>query len=147
MASTNATQDFPDLDENTNQTGGKKGKPFINQLYPNDSLTVCDGFINEVRRHTKDDRTMYFVSVGLFQGSVQDGDDYKGDITNCDVLAGPTLEKWLATMAGVEDPLKGIRLRMEFRNLKFLPKLHEGKAYVDSRGILETVQIGRLIKH
>lgn len=145
--SDNAAQDFPDFDQNANQAGTQKAKPFINQLYPNDSLTVCNGFINEVRAHTKGDRTMYFVSVGLFQGSIQEGDDYKGDITNCDVLAGSTLEKWLAGLAGIENPLKGIRMRMEFRNLKFLPKLHDGKAYVDSRGILETVQFGHLAKN
>lgn len=148
MTDSSTAQDFPNFDENTNKTVTTKGnRNFINHLYPNDSLTVCDGFINEVRPHAKGDRTMYFVNVGLFQGSVQDGDNYKGDIVNCAVLAGATLGKWLSGLAGVEDPLKGVRLRMEFRNLKFLPKLHEGKAYVDSRGILETVQIGRLVKN
>ena len=139
-------QDFPDL-PNTEKTEANKNKVFINQLYPNDSLTVSDGFINEVRTHTKDSRTMYFVSVGIFQGSILEGAEYKGDITNFDVLAGPTLEKWLSNMVGSENPLKGVRLTMEFRNLKFLPKLHDGKAYVDSRGILETIKIGKLIKN
>ena len=40
---------------------------------------------------------------------------------------------------------KGIGLFMKFHNLKFLPKLHDRKTYVDSRGILEKVEFGLLI--
>lgn len=139
--------DFPEMDEPANpSTGTKKDRPFVNQLFPNDSITECNGFINEVRSHEKEGRVMYFVSVGLFQGSQQEGDGYKGILTNCDLLAGPTLEKWLATIANTKDPLKGIRFKFEIRNLMFKPKLYEGKAVLDSRGILETVQIGRLIR-
>jgi hypothetical protein len=138
--------DFPELPD-SNQTSSKKGSgSFINQLKPNDSLTVANGFINGVRKHVKGDRTLYFVSVGIFQGSTLVGDDYKGNITNFDVLAGSTLERWMSSLADVENPLKGVRFRLEFRNLKFIPRIHEGKAFVDSFGILETVQVGYLIK-
>jgi len=147
MTNTNNAQDFPDFDNTNNESDKVKGKrPFINQLFQTDSLTVANGFINGIRSHVKGDRTLYFVSVGLLQGSVQDGDNYKGDITNCDVLAGSTLDKWLSGLVDIDNPLKGIRVSMEIRNLKFLPKLHDGKAYVDTRGILETVKFGYISK-
>ena len=40
---------------------------------------------------------------------------------------------------------KGIGLFMKFHNLEFLPKLHDRKTYVDSRGILEKVEFSFLI--
>ena len=67
----------------------KNRKEFQNTLFPNDSVTMCSGFINELRFHQKSpaDEGMYFVRVGLIQGSKQnDKQDLVEDITNCDLL-------------------------------------------------------------
>lgn len=74
-------------------------KGFKNPLFPNDSVTTCSGFINEIRSHQKGDDVLYFVRVGLIQGSRKnDHDDWQGDITNCDLLVGSTLRKWAESM-------------------------------------------------
>ena len=50
--------DFPGIDDapfgDQNETGAeKKRKDFQNTLFPNDSVTMCSGFINELRFHQK----------------------------------------------------------------------------------------------
>lgn len=128
--------DFPSFEDK---------KPFLNTLFVNDSLTTCDGFVNGIREYVKNDKVMYFFSVGLIIGSVQnETGDYKGEIINCDLLAGATLQKWSAAFANNAEILKGVRFTLEIRNLKFIPKIHDNKSFMDSKGILETIKVGKL---
>ena len=139
--------DFPEVGENPLAEQPKRDdrKGFKNPLFPNDSVTTCSGFINEIRSHQKGDDVLYFVRVGLIQGSRKnDHDDWQGDITNCDLLVGSTLRKWAESMKKFKDPFAGIRVGFVIRNLKFTPGLYEGKPVLDSRGVLETISIGHL---
>ena len=142
--------DFPGIDDapfgDQNETGAeKKRKDFQNTLFPNDSVTMCSGFINELRFHQKSptDEGMYFARVGLIQGSKQnDKQDWVGDITNCDLLIGSTLKSWAKGMYPCKKNLEGIRFQFTIRNLKFMPDLYEGKPVLKSRGVLEVLTVG-----
>lgn len=132
------------------QMGGQQQKKearrgFNNPVFPNDSLTTCSGFINEVRSHIKNDDTLYFVRVGLIQGSRKnERDEWEGDFTNCDLLVGPTLKKWAEQMMQFKELFTGIRVNFVIRNLKFTPGIYEGKPVLNSRGILEVIEIGHI---
>ncbi|WP_018694197.1 hypothetical protein [Algicola sagamiensis] len=143
--------DFPDFNEQENPQSStenkKEKKHFINQLQYSDSLLQCEGFINGINEAKKDGRSLFFAKVGLIQGRIPDGDDrYKFRITNCDLLIGKTLEKWAAEFLAHADLLNGLVMRFEIRNLTFEPVLHDGKAYLNNKGVLETVQFGSLKK-
>lgn len=87
----------------------------------------------------------YFVRVGLIQGSRKnEQDEWEGDITNCDLLVGATLRKWAEAMMSFKDHLAGVRMSFTIRNLKFSAGLYEGKAVLNSRGVLESITIGHL---
>ncbi len=145
-------QEFPVLDEEQGTQGSDVGngqhdgpKPYLNRVFPNDAITRCDGFINDLKSHTKDDETFFFVRVGLIQGSTLSNDQkWRGDITNCDLLVGSTLKKWAEKMGSVGDALEGIRVNFTIKNLKYIPELYEGNPVLRSRGILEKVSFGRL---
>ena len=145
--------DFPgvgDVPFNDDETVGaekKNRKGFQNTLFLNDSVTMCSGFINELRFHQKSpaDEGMYFVRVGLIQGSKQnDKQDWVGDITNCDLLIGSTLKSWAKAMYPCKKNLEGIRFQFTIRNLKFMPDLYEGKPVLKSRGVLEVLTVGHV---
>jgi len=138
---------LPDLNDYQSQNSDHKSnhKGFQNTVFPNDSVTTCSGFINEIRSHQKGDEMLYFVRAGLIQGSRKnDRGDWEGDITNCDLLVGSTLKKWAGVMMQFKDPFAGIRVTFVIRNLKFMPGLHEGKPVLNSRGVLEVINIGHL---
>ena len=141
--------DFPEVgepsqsDENQSKKTDRKG--FQNPLYPNDSVTTCSGFLNEIRSHEKDGDTLYFVRVGLIQGSRRNGSgDWEGDITNCDLLVGSTLKKWARAMKPLKEPYAGIRMTFTIRNLKFSLGEYDDKPVINSRGVLETITFGHL---
>jgi len=139
--------DFPEVNGGSlaGDTPKSDRKTFQNTVYPNDSVTTCSGFINEIRAHDKGDDVLYFVRAGLIQGSRQkESGDWEGDITNCDLLVGSTLKKWAESMLQYDAPFVGIRVRFVVRNLKFTPGLYEGKPVLNSRGILETITLGQL---
>lgn len=145
--------DFPGIsdtslkDEDSIGSEKKNRKGFQNQLFLNDSVTMCSGFINELRFHQKDpdDEGLYFVRVGLIQGSkLNDKQDWVGDITNCDLLIGSTLKAWAKAMHPCKKNLEGIRFQFTVRNLKFIPELYEGKAVLKSRGVLEVISVGHV---
>lgn len=142
--------DFPEVGGDSRSPGSGQAqksdkKGFQNTLYPNDSVTTCSGFINEIRSHEKNGDTLYFVRAGLIQGSRKnEKDEWEGDITNCDLLIGSTLKKWAESMKQLNNPFGGIRVSFVIRNLKFVPAIFEGKPVLNSRGILEAVSIGHL---
>ena len=142
--------DFPELqgqEKTTSQPAQEKGsrKGYQNEIYSNDSLTTCDGFMNEVKSHVKGDETLYFARVGLLMGSKKnEQDEWVGDIVNCDLLVGSTLRKWAEYTAPIEKPFRGVRMKFKIRNLKFTAGIHEGKPVLNSRGVLETVTFGHL---
>lgn len=141
--------DFPEVGGEINsqedREEGKKQNSFINQLFPNDSVTKCDGFINEIRSHNTDEDTLYFLRVGLIQGSERSEDgSWRGQITNCDLLAGKTVKKWISSIMDVKSSMNGVRVQFHIRNLKFSPGIHEGKPVMNSKGVLEKVVIGQL---
>jgi hypothetical protein len=123
-----------------------KKKSFQNEVFANDSIMTCSGFISDIQSYQKtpSSEPMYFVRVGLIQGSKLVNGEWVGDITNCDLLAGVTLTKWAAKMAQLKNPLVGIRCRFVVKNLKFVPELYEGKPVLKSRGILEQVSFGHI---
>lgn len=121
-------------------------KGYQNEVYANDSITHCGGFISDIRMYQQpgSSEPMYFVRVGLIQGSKKQGDEWVGDITNCDLLAGVTLKKWAAAFADTKNPFAGLRCRFVVKNLKFVPELYEGKPVLKSRGTLEQVTFGHI---
>ena len=142
-------EDFPEvgghsqMGEPQQKKDDRKG--FQNPLFPNDSVTTCSGFINEIRSHVKDSDTLFFVRAGLIQGSRRnERGEWEGDITNCDLLVGSTLKKWAEAMKQLKDPFAGIRVGFVIRNLKFIPAIYEGKPVLNSRGVLEAITIGHL---
>lgn len=137
----------PQAQSSPTQSGGREQdkKGFVNAVYANDSITDCSGFINDIRSHSKDGETYYFVRAGLIQGSKRnERGDWEGDITNCDLLVGSTLKKWAESMLKITDPMTGIRLRFAVKNLKFTPDIYEGKPVLRSRGVLETITVGHI---
>lgn len=147
--------DFPDVAEEYFSGGGAgvavpdseqkdKRRGYKNEIFANDSLTICSGFVSAVKPHVKGEDTLYFARVGLIQGSKQEEGAWVGDITNCDLLVGSTLKKWAEEVAGVEDLFKGVRMTFRIRNLKFTAGIYEGKPVLNSRGILEMVTFGHL---
>ena len=142
-----AQNDFPEVGSQPEADSAKKDdrKGFQNALFPNDSVTTCSGFINEIRSHVKDGDTLFFLRVGLIQGSRKNGNDnWEGDITNCDLLVGSTLKKWAEKMESSKDAFIGLRVSFVIRNLKFAAGIHDGKPILNSRGILEVITIGHL---
>lgn len=119
-------------------------KPFSNQLYPNDSLTVGLGFINDVSEYLAPGAAepMYFFRVGMMQGSVQSEAGWVGDISNYDLIAGATLRKFAKSLKNHPDLMKGVRVTMEVRNLKSFAEIYEGAAVLRTRGVLESMKIG-----
>lgn len=141
----NEHEGFPDVGGDPQDAQKKDRKGFQNALYPSDSLTQCSGFINEIKEVTKGDKTMYFARVGLIVGSEKnENDEYQGNIVNADLYVGSTLQKWAETLSKVTEPLKGIRLRVEIRNLAYTAGIHNDKPVLNSRGILETVKFGHI---
>lgn len=133
-------------EQSQNQERPTRKRGFNNPLYPNDSVTTCNGFINDIRTHEKEGRTMYFMRVGMITGSKlkEDSSGYIGDITNCDLLVGDTLKKWVQGLLRSNDSYDGVIMRFTIRNLKFTPDIYEGKPVLKSRGVLEAVSIGHL---
>lgn len=129
---------------NAGNASRKKG--YQNELYANDSVTTCSGFISDIKAYQPagSAEPMFFVRVGLIQGSKQQGTEWVGDITNCDLIAGSTLKKWAASFSQAKNPFAGIRCRFVVRNLKFVPELYEGKPVLKSRGVLEQVTFGHI---
>lgn len=142
--------EFPEVGSEPGANSGATGdaadkRGYQNTIFPNDSVTHCSGFINEIRSHVSGEKTHYFVRVGIIQGSSQGEEGrWEGDITNCDLLVGSTLRKWVESMIGVQNPMKGVRLRFVIRNLRFIPGIHEGKPVLNNRGILETISVGHI---
>ena len=136
--------DFPDVNGKPVETKTKRG--YQNEIYANDSITYCDGFINEVKSHHKGDETLYFARVGILAGSKRDEakGEWVGDIVNCDLLIGSTLKKWAEYVEPIKEPFRGVRMKFQIRNLKFMAGIYEGKPVLNSRGILETVTFGHL---
>lgn len=130
-------------DSGPKQASSRKG--FQNPVFPNDAITTCSGFINEIRSHQKGEDTFYFVRAGLIVGSRQnEAQEWEGDFLNCDLLVGSTMKKWAESMIGVGSMLSGIRVNLTIRNLKFTPGLYEGKPILNSKGVLEVMQIGHI---
>lgn len=70
--------------------------------------------------------------------------EWVGDIVNCDLLIGSTLRKWAEFSEQIKEPFRGVRMKFQIRNLKFMASIHEGKPVLNSRGILETVTFGHI---
>lgn len=144
-------QEFLPVDESPQENKGNSAdqknnrKGYQNTLFPNDSITEASGFINEVRCHEKDGEKLFFVRVGLIQGSRKnDEGNWEGDIANVDLLIGSTLKKWAETMIEFNATLSGLKIRFVIRNLKFSAGMYENKPVLNSRGILEEFTIGHL---
>ena len=124
--------------------------PLRNAVASKDCLTTATGFIVSIRQHEResDMQCMYFVSAGLFVGSVKDEaapTGWRGRIQNCDLIVGPALWKWAEAMyyfAQKGEQLKRIRCNLVIRNLRYQADLHDGKPVLRSRGVLEQVVYG-----
>lgn len=133
----------PQMGEQQQKKDDRKG--FQNPLYPNDSVTTCSGFINEIRSYDKNGDTLFFVRAGLIDGSRKnDNGEWVGDITNCDLLVGSTLKKWAESMKPHKEAITGIRMNFVIRNRKGVAEIYEGKPILKTKGVLEVVTIGHL---
>jgi len=120
---------------------------FTNQIFQNDSLTRCSGFINAIKKYQKNNETIYFVRVGLLQGSKKEKDgSWSGDITNCELIAGKTIKHLFKNFELHEEMviemIQGVRCHFEIRNLKYSAIQKDGKAFLNAKGIIESVKFG-----
>lgn len=134
---------------NANEAGRKPVQQFVNRLFSTDSLTTGHAYLNSVRLHKREDREFLFVSLGLQTGSraAADGEGYEPVYTNVDVLAGPTIERSMRLLVGDYSKDSGKLFgRVQIRNLTFQPEAAQDsdRIYLNSRGILETLQLGTL---
>lgn len=145
------------LDQELPDVGGQRGtgaparKPFTNALRQTDSVLRATGYINEVRSYTApgSDSVLYFARVGLVSGrrrvdgSPDDDAQFENIFQNAEFLIGKTLRYWAESVAGMQfNPFEKVRCSMTIRNPTFTPGIHDGKAVLDSRGILEVVEFG-----
>lgn len=136
---------FPDISANERKKAqnGKSAKtrtPYKNVIRENDSMTICPGFINQVRKVDEN----YFIKAGLIIGSVMSSDGWRGDITNVELRLGHTLKKWAEAFGQIGNKASGVRVTFKIRNLKFSAKLKDDKPMLESRGIIETITFGHL---
>lgn len=132
-----------------NEAGRKPAAPFQNRLYSTDSLTTGHAYLNSVRPYDKDGRQLIFVSLGLQTGSkaAADGEGFEPVYTNVDLLAGPTIERSMRLLIGDYSKDSGKLFgKVQIRNLTFQPEAAQDsdRIYLNSRGILETFQLGSL---
>lgn len=52
--------------------------------------------------------------------------------------------KWAEAMSKFTDPLVGVKMNFEVRNLVFTPGIYNDKPVMETRGLLETVKFGHL---
>lgn len=125
---------------------GNEKKPYHNTLNSFDSLTTGNGYISEVRQHGE----YIFVNVGLMTGRIKNNEsgEYKTHFQNVDLLCGATAAKTFKLLVGKYNKEDGGFLfgKVQIRNLVHLISEpdEQGKTYLNSKGILETFQIGRL---
>jgi hypothetical protein len=122
---------------------------FRNFIRNTDALTEASGYINEIRPYQKDEETtLWFVRIGMIVGTVPDESKGEGarkpEFQNCDLLVGSTLRYWAETMKAANVDISRLRCRFKIRNLRFIADTHEGQPVLNSRGILETIEIGYL---
>lgn len=120
---------------------------FSPKINPNDSITRCSGFINEVKVNNKDpNKPLYFIRCGLITGSVKDEEDkWQGKMQNVDLLCGRSLVLFAGVIARNSDVFKGVKFSFCIRNLFFEPVIVEDKPYLNTRGILEAVSVGKVL--
>lgn len=129
---------------------GVKKPAFANRLFSTDSLTEGHAYINSIRVVPgQNDRELVFVSLGLQSGSVPaaDGEGYEPVYQNVDVLCGVGLERSLKMLAGEYTKDTGkLYGRVQIRNLVFRaePSERDERIFLNTRGILETLQFGSL---
>lgn len=129
---------------------GRQGEgpfTFSPKVNPNDAVTHCSGFINDVRVNMKDpENPLYFIRCGLITGSEKDeNNEWQGKIQNVDLLCGHSVISFAGVIARNSDIFKGIRFSFSIRNLFFDPVIVEGKPFLNTRGILEAVSVGKLL--
>lgn len=129
--------------------GNGKKTSFRNFIRNTDAVTQGSGYINEVRPYQKDsENTLWFVRLGLIVGTVQDTsgepDARKPEFQNCDLLVGSTLRRWAEAMHASNADISRLRCRFKIRNLRFISDIYEGQPVLNSKGILETIEIGYL---
>lgn len=132
---------------NQNEAGRKPA--FANQLFATDCLTTGHAYVNSIRIHKTEDRELVFVSLGLQSGSkaAADGNGYEPVYQNVDVLAGLSLERSLRLLEGDYTRDTGKLFgKVQIRNLTFqaAPAQNSDAIYLNTRGILETLQLGAL---
>lgn len=123
----------------------KKG-PFSNRIRRGETLTSGWGYINEIREHTKGDKTLLFVSIGLQSGWRDGGGDQPEPVyQNIELLVGSTLVKTLSLFKGeyTKDTGKPYGY-VQIRNLVFSATAGEEKIFLNTRGVLETITFGQL---
>lgn len=140
----NDVGDHPeDIQEQSPNKPRKNG--FTNTIKHNDAITVCDGFVHECKEYNNGDSMLYFLRVGLLNGSQKDKDDVWTDrIVNCDLLAGPTITKWCSHIVSTDSTPTKMRLRFTIKNLRFFPEIYNEKPVLRSKGTLETIEIGHI---
>lgn len=131
----------------SNEPGRKPA--FSNRLFASDCLTEGHAYINSIRVHKGEERERVFVSLGLQCGSkaAADGEGYEPVYQNVDVLAGPTIEHSLRLLEGEYSKDTGKLFgKVQIRNLTFQAKPDDKSdaIYLNTRGILETLQLGAL---
>lgn len=136
--------DFPEVvvnyEADTNTTYKNKGE-YKNTLGNNDSVTQCDGFINQVREVSGS----FYVKAGLiFGSSVGSGQDNRANITNVELRVGPTLKLWARCYDHSNKENARIRLSFTIRNLRFGIKNKENRSFLESRGTVETIKYGHI---
>lgn len=139
----------PDFDEKTSrQQTNEPRRQSSNDLYRTDALTTAMAFINSIRIHRDGDRENVFVSLSMMVGRERDPqnpDDFVPVYEFVDVLAGRTIAKSLKLLQGEYSRETGKLFgRVEIRNLRWKADVKDDKVYMNSRGILETFQMGYL---
>lgn len=139
----------PDFDEKTNrQQGAEPRRQSSNELFRTDSLTTALAFINSVRVHRDGERENVFVSLSMMVGRERDPqnpDEFVPVYEFVDVLAGRTIAKSLKILQGEYNRETGKLFgHVQIRNLRWKTEVKDEKVYMNSRGILETFQMGHL---
>lgn len=120
---------------------------FRNELHRSDSLTTGYAYINSIRVIPHGDKFNVFASLGMMVGREQDETktEYVPVYENIDVLVGRTLSKSMRLLAGEYTKETGKLFgRVQVRNLRYSIDSTDKGVFLNTRGILETFEMGYL---
>ncbi len=122
-------------------------KPFENVIRRGETVTKGWGYLSQVRRHERAGQDpLFFASIGLQCGWKPGENPEKPDpiFQNVELLIGSTCVRSMMALEGEHTKESGLIYGyFVIRNLNWsVAPVDEGKAYLNSRGILETVQFG-----